>query len=141
MSWGFQSGHAVGLDERTYQYMHSKSTKNFFRVNDPVIDELTTKLRRTPDRAEQRAIAKKIVDREYDQVLRMWMPYDNGFLVFQPHMRNAAAGALRRTDGYGSPDARASLDRQVGETRRRRRVQVRPPAGVPGRARARCCRR
>jgi len=37
MAWGFQSGHAVGLDERTYQYMHSKSTKNFFRVNDPVI--------------------------------------------------------------------------------------------------------
>jgi len=103
MSWGFQSGHAVGLDERTYMYMHSKSTKNFFRVNDSVIDDLTTKLRRTPDRAEQRAIAKKIVDREYDQVLRMWMPYDNGFLLFQPHMRNVAAGALRRSDGYGSP--------------------------------------
>ena len=29
MAWGFQSGHAVGLDERTYVYMHSKSTKNF----------------------------------------------------------------------------------------------------------------
>jgi len=112
MAWGFQSGHAVGVDERTYQYMHSKSTKNFFRVNDPVIDELTTKLRRTPDRNEQRAVAKMIVDREYDQVLRMWMPYDNGFLVFQPHMRNAAAGALRRSDGYGSPTlARAWLDK------------------------------
>src|SRR6266850_629123 len=112
MAWGFQSGHAVGLDERTYMYMHSKSTKNFFRVNDPILDELTTKLRRTPDRAEQRAIAKKIVDREYDQVLRMWMPYDNGFLVFQPHMRNVAAGALRRTDGYGSPTlARAWMDK------------------------------
>src|SRR4029453_1585964 len=89
LSWGFQSGHAIGVDERTYQYMHSKSTKNFFRVNDPVIDELTTKLRRTPDRAEQRAITKKIVDREFDQVLRLWMPYDNGFLLFQPTMRNA----------------------------------------------------
>src|SRR2546425_3058026 len=112
MAWGFQSGHAVGLDERTYVYMHSKSTKNFFRVNDPVIDELTTKLRRTPDRAEQRAIAKKIVDREYDQVLRMWIPYDNGFLVFQPHMRNVAAGALRRTDGYGCPTiARSWIDK------------------------------
>jgi peptide/nickel transport system substrate-binding protein len=112
MSWGFQSGHAIGLDERTYQYMHSRSPKNFFRVNDSVIDDLTTKLRRTPDRAEQRTLAKKIVDREYDQVLRMWMPYDNGFLVFQPHMRNAAAGALRRTDGYGSPTlARSWLDK------------------------------
>jgi peptide/nickel transport system substrate-binding protein len=102
MSWGFQSGHAIGLDERTYQYMHSKSTKNFFRVNDPVIDDLTTKLRRTPERAEQRAITKKIVDREFDQVLRMWMPYDNGFVVTQPHLRNAASSALRRTDGYGA---------------------------------------
>lgn len=112
MSWGFQSGHAIGLDERTYHYMHSKSTKNFFRVNDPVIDELTTKLRQTSDRAEQRTLAKKIVDREYDQVLRMWMPYDNGFVVTQPHVRNAASGALRRTDGYGAPAiARTWLDK------------------------------
>jgi peptide/nickel transport system substrate-binding protein len=112
MSWGFQSGHAIGLDERTYHYMHSKSTKNFFRVNDPVVDELTTKLRQTPDRAEQRLLTKKLVDREYDQVLRMWMPYDNGFLVFQPHLRNCAAGALRRTDGYGCPSiARLWLDK------------------------------
>ncbi len=74
MAWGFQSGHATGLDERTYVYMHSKSTKNFFRVNDPLIDELTAKLRQTPDRAEQRATARTIVEREYDQVLRMWMP-------------------------------------------------------------------
>ena len=112
MSWGFQSGHAVGLDERTYHYMHSKSTKNFFRVNDPVIDELTTKLRQTSDRAEQRMITKKIVDREYDQVLRMWMPYGAGFLIFQPYVRNCAASALRRTDGYGCPAiARLWLDK------------------------------
>ncbi len=112
MSWGFQSGHAVGLDERTYHYLHSKSTKNFFRVNDPVIDELVTKLRQAPDRAEQRAIAKKVVDREFDQILRMWMPYDSGFLVFQPHLRNMAAGSLRRSDGYGSPTlARTWLDK------------------------------
>ncbi len=112
MSWGFQSGHAIGLDERTYQYMHSKSPKNFFRVNDPVVDQLTSKIRLTPDRGEQRALAKKIVEREYDQVLRMWMPYDNGFLVFQPHMRNVAAAALRRSDGYGSSTlARAWMDK------------------------------
>ena len=112
MSWGFQSGHAVGLDERTYHYLHSKSTKNFFRVNDPAIDELVSKLRQTPDRAEQRVVTKRIVDREFDQVLRMWMPYDNGFLAFQPQVRNMAAAALRRTDGYGSPAiARVWLDK------------------------------
>ncbi len=112
MAWGFQSGHAVGLDERTYVYMHSKSSKNFFRVNDPVIDELTVKLRQTPERAEQRATAKKIVDREYDQVLRMWMPFGSNFIVFQPHLRNVASGVLRATHGYGSPTiARLWLDR------------------------------
>jgi len=112
MSWGFQSGHAVGLDERTYMYMHSKSTKNFFRVNDPVIDELTVKLRRTPDRAEQRVLTKKIVDRELDQALRLWMPYDAGFFILQPHLRNMASLAVRRIDGYGSPTfARAWMDK------------------------------
>ena len=100
--------------------MYSKSTKNFFRVNDSVIDELTLKLRQTPDRAEQRVITKKIVDRELDQVLRMWMPYDAGFLVFQPHVRNASALSLRRTDGYGSAAiARLWRDKKPDGLRRR----------------------
>ncbi len=39
------------------------------------------------------------------------MPYDNGFLVFQPHVKNGPALALRRTDGYGSSAiARVWLD-------------------------------
>lgn len=112
MAWGFQSGHAVGLDERAYVYMHSKSTKNFFKVNDPVIDELTSKLRQIPGQSEQRATARKIVDREYDQVLRMWMPWGTQFVLFQPHLRNVAGGVLRGTVGYGSPTiARLWLDR------------------------------
>ena len=94
-AWGFQTGYAVSLDERTYQYVHSKSPKNYFRVADPVIDELATKLRQTRDRAEQRAITKKIVAREHDQVLRMWMPYDAGFALWQPHLRNVGQLDLR----------------------------------------------
>jgi peptide/nickel transport system substrate-binding protein len=112
MAWGFQSGHAVGLDERAYVYMHSKSTKNFFRVNDRVIDELTVKLRQTPERAEQRTTARRIVEREYDQVLRMWMPHGSNFQVFQPYLRNVAGGVLRGTVGYGSPTiARLWIDK------------------------------
>ena len=102
MAWGFKTGYAVSLDEQTYQYMHSKSTKNYFRFADPVIDELTTKLRQTPERADQRALTKRIFEREHDQVLRMWMPYDAGFLIWQPHLRNIGALAIRRNDGYGS---------------------------------------
>jgi peptide/nickel transport system substrate-binding protein len=111
-SWGFQTGYAVSLDERTYQYMHSKSPKNYFRVNDPVIDDLSSQLRQTPDRAEQRTLAKKIVEREHDQVLRMWMPYENGFLSWQPHIRNVGSLDLRRNDGYGASTlARVWLDK------------------------------
>jgi peptide/nickel transport system substrate-binding protein len=112
MAWGFKTGYAVSLDEQAYQYMHSKSTKNYFRFADPVIDELTTKLRRTPDRVEQRAITKKIFEREHDQVLRMWMPFEAGFLLWQPHLRNIGALAIRRSDGYGSSTlARLWLDK------------------------------
>jgi ABC-type transport system substrate-binding protein len=102
MAWGFKTGYAVSLDEQTYHYMHAKSTKNYFRFSDPVINELTAKLRQTPDRAEQRTITKKVFEREHDQVLRMWMPYDAGFLLWQPHLRNIGALAIRRSDGYGS---------------------------------------
>ena len=73
---------------------------------------LGPELRQTPDRAEQQKITKRIVDREFDQAYRLWMPYDNGFMMFQPHVRNAASLALRRTDGYGSPAiARLWLDK------------------------------
>src|SRR5499433_2054320 len=110
--WGFQTGYAISIDERTYQYMHSKSPKNYFRVNDPVIDELCTQLRQTPDRAEQRALTRKVVAREQDQVLRMWMPGDNGFQAWQPHVRNIGYLDLRGVVGYGSSTlARVWLDK------------------------------
>jgi peptide/nickel transport system substrate-binding protein len=111
-AWGGQTGYAVSLDERTYQYMHSQSPKNYFRLNDPVIDDLATALRRTPDRAEQRAMTKKIMQREHDQVLRMWMPYDAGFSVWQPHLRNIGGLDLRTNFAYGSSTlARLWLDK------------------------------
>jgi peptide/nickel transport system substrate-binding protein len=112
MAWGFKTGYAVSLDEQTYQYMHSKSTKNYFRFADPVVDDLVTKLRQTSDTAQQRALTKKVAEREFDQVLRMWMPYDNGFLIWQPHLRNIGALAMRRNDGYGaSTFARLWIDK------------------------------
>ncbi|HTY79238.1 MAG TPA: ABC transporter substrate-binding protein [Candidatus Bathyarchaeia archaeon] len=102
MAWGYKTGYATGLDEHTYQYMHSKSTKNYWRFADPVIDELVTKLRQTSDRNEQRTLTRRVLDREHDQVTRMWMPYDGGFLAWQPSLRNVGSLALRRNDGYGA---------------------------------------
>ena len=111
-AWGFQTGYAVSRDERTYHYMHSKSPKNYFRVNDPIIDDLATKLRQTPDRAERQALTRKIVEREHDQVLRMWMPYDAGFSIWQPYTRNIGGLDMRTNFGYGSSTlARLWLDK------------------------------
>jgi peptide/nickel transport system substrate-binding protein len=111
-AWGFQTGYAVSCDERTYHYMHSKSPKNYFRVNDPIIDDLATKLRQTPDRAEQQALTRKIVEREHDQVLRMWMPFDAGFSIWQPYTRNIGGLDMRGNFGYGSSTlARLWLDK------------------------------
>jgi hypothetical protein len=92
--------------------MHSKSPKNYFRLNDLVIDELCTALRQTPYRAEQRALARKIMERDHDQVLRMWMLYDSGFSVWQPHLRHIGGLDLRGNFGYGSSTlARLWLDK------------------------------
>src|SRR5436309_15285710 len=66
-AWGFQTGYAISLDDRTYHYMHSKSPKNYFRVNDPVIDELVPSLRQPPEPAGQGAIPTKVMPRDHDQ--------------------------------------------------------------------------
>ena len=56
MAWGFQSGHAVGVDERPY---HNVSNRlRILRVNDSVIDELP-QLRPDPHRAEQRGSRRR----------------------------------------------------------------------------------
>ena len=70
-------------------------------------------------------ITKKIVDRELDQVLRMWMPYDDGFLIFQPpsRMRLSRPSTHRRLRVIGD---RPGLARQVGKAWGRRR-----PAAAP----------
>jgi hypothetical protein len=52
------------------------------------------------------------VDREYDQVLRMWMPWGTQFVLAQPHLRNVASAVMRTTIGYGSPTiARLWIDK------------------------------
>ena len=62
--------------------------------------------------AEQRALTKRLVAREHDRVLRIWMPYDAGFSVWQPHLRNIGGLDMRTNFGYGSSTlARLWLDK------------------------------
>jgi hypothetical protein len=43
-----------------------------------------------------------VVDRELDQVTRMWMPYDNGFLASSRISATSGRWPSAATTGYGS---------------------------------------
>jgi hypothetical protein len=46
------------------------------------------------------------------EVLRMWMPVDGGFQLWQPHLRNIGQLDLRGNVGYGAPTlARLWIDK------------------------------
>ena len=113
MSWGFQSGHAIGVDERTYQYMHSKST-----------EELLPRQRPGHRRADHQAAAdarprRAARDRQEDRRSRV----RPGAAACGCRTTTASSSSsrtcatrrrrrLRRTDGYGSPTlARTWLDK------------------------------
>jgi peptide/nickel transport system substrate-binding protein len=63
---GFGSG--VEMDEYTRQVMHSKSTLNLHRINDPQIDQWTEAERKELDPAKRKAIVKQILDHANDQL-------------------------------------------------------------------------
>ncbi len=79
--------------------------------NDAVVDELVPSSGRRRTAPSSARITKKIVDREVDQVLRMWMPYDNGFLMCQPHLRNVGRPGAPAQRRLRRVDARPALAR------------------------------
>jgi ABC-type transport system substrate-binding protein len=63
-----------GWDPDTFAYhaLHSKSTKNYFKVNDPKIDELALKQRQTMDDEERKQLLTELMEYDLDQVTRLW---------------------------------------------------------------------
>jgi peptide/nickel transport system substrate-binding protein len=63
-----------GWDPDTFAYhaLHSKSPKNYFKVNDPKIDALALKQRQTMDREERKSILTELMEYDLDQVTRLW---------------------------------------------------------------------
>lgn len=59
-------------DTFAYQAMHSKSTKNYFKINDPKVDELALKQRETMDVETRKKILTELMDYDLDQVTRLW---------------------------------------------------------------------
>lgn len=102
MVWGFQQGHATSVDEHIYEYMHSKASKNFFKVSDPVIDELAVKIRREADEVERKKLIRQVFERDHDLVFRIWMPYWAGLFLWQPQIQNLRCIGLVQGVPYGA---------------------------------------
>ena len=63
-----------GWDPDTFAYhaMNSKSPKNYFKINDPKVDELTLKQRQTMNVEDRKKILTELMDYDLDQVTRLW---------------------------------------------------------------------
>ena len=68
-----------GMDPDTFAYhaMHSKSPKNYIKLNDPKVDALAVKQRQTFKKEERSAILKELMEYDLDIVSRIWQvtPY------------------------------------------------------------------
>jgi peptide/nickel transport system substrate-binding protein len=85
---GFASPNVLEMDAWTYLYMHSKSPKNAWHINDPKIDSLVEAQRRESDRNKRKAIWKEIWDMELDQCYRPSFPAERGIGYFSPKVHN-----------------------------------------------------
>ena len=71
------SGFGLGFmdtvpDSYVYVASHSKSTANYYFVDDPELDALAEKQRATPDRDERAQVINEWKDRDLDQVTRLF---------------------------------------------------------------------
>ena len=89
-------------DEMSYLLLHSKAGSNYTFVNDPTLDDLCVKQGNTLDVNERRTILKQIMDRDLDQMYRIFTVALNNILVRQPYVYNYV-GTL-----YGSMGSIAS---------------------------------
>jgi len=89
-------------DEMSYSLLHSKAPSNYTYVNDPILDELCIKQGNALDVNERRTILKQIMDRDLDQMYRIFMVALNNMLIRQPYVYNYV-GTL-----YGSMNSIAS---------------------------------
>jgi ABC-type transport system substrate-binding protein len=68
-----------GMDPDTFAYdaMHSKSPKNYIKLNDPKVDELATKQRRTFKKEERLTVLKDLMTYDLENTSRIWLvtPY------------------------------------------------------------------
>ncbi|MGH2587695.1 MAG: ABC transporter substrate-binding protein [Dehalococcoidia bacterium] len=87
MAW--YAGPSLDPDAYAYDPLHSKSTKNYFKVNDPELDRLTEAQRVELDVPKRQQLLKEIMERDLDQAYRLWTLNGYKINVRYPNLYNA----------------------------------------------------
>lgn len=89
-------------DDWAYGQLNSKSAANFYKVADPLLDDLTEQQQRILDVEERRAVLKQIMERDLDQMYRLWPVDFYKFTIRSPRLFNFADHYLAwLTPGWG----------------------------------------
>jgi peptide/nickel transport system substrate-binding protein len=83
------AGPSLDPDAYAYDPLHSKSTKNYFKVNDPELDRLTEAQRVEFDTPKRQQLLKQIMERDLDQAYRMWTVTQYKLNTRYPYLFNA----------------------------------------------------
>ncbi len=70
MAWF--AGPSLDPDAYAYGALNSKSTKNYFHVNDPMLDQWTQAQRTELDTKKRQSLLQQIMQRDLDQCYRLW---------------------------------------------------------------------
>lgn len=90
-------------DTFTYQAMHSKSPKNYFKINDPKVDELSLKQRETMNVDERKKIIVELMNYDLERVTRLWTVAPYKINVRKPNFFNLTdTEAAWNPIGWGS---------------------------------------
>ena len=83
------AGPSLDPDAYAYDPLHSKSTKNYFKVNDPELDNLTEAQRVEFDTPKRQQLLKQIMQRDLDQAYRLWTVAPYKINTRYPYLFNA----------------------------------------------------
>lgn len=83
------AGPSLDPDAYAYDPLHSKSAKNYFKVNDPELDRLTEAQRIEFDTPKRQELLKQIMARDLDQVYRLWTVTPYKINVRHPYVYSA----------------------------------------------------
>jgi len=76
------------LDDFTFRLMKSGEPANYYNITDPALDELVQAQQRTFDRTERQKIGDQIVEKDLDQIYRLWYVTRYFFEVKRPFVQN-----------------------------------------------------